>query len=76
MTILEHPSIAVPESLKEWKIAITSVEQGYKSTKDRQDYRIGLGITYEERGAPMDIEKVKDNYNNIFLKGFNHLISL
>ena len=28
-TILEYPPIAMPESLKEWKVAITSVEQGY-----------------------------------------------
>jgi len=40
MIILKYPSTAVPESLKEWKIAITSVEQEYKSTKDRQDYRM------------------------------------
>ena len=63
MTILEYPPIAVSDSLKEWKIAITSVEQGYKSTTDRQDYRMGLEIIYKRRGAFMDIEKVKDNYN-------------
>ena len=28
-TILRYPLIAAPETLKEWKIAITSVEQGY-----------------------------------------------
>ena len=32
-TILEYPSIAMPETLKEWKVAITSVEQGYESTE-------------------------------------------
>ena len=31
--ILGYPFIAVPETLKEWKVAITSVRQGYKSTK-------------------------------------------
>jgi len=30
-TIFEYPSIAAPETLKEWKVAITSVEQGYES---------------------------------------------
>ena len=34
-TILEYPPIAMPETLKEWKMAITSVGQGYKSTKER-----------------------------------------
>ena len=31
--ILEYPSIAILEILKEWKMAITSVGQGYKSTE-------------------------------------------
>ena len=31
--ILEYPPMAAPETLKEWKVAITSVEQGYKSMK-------------------------------------------
>ena len=30
-TILEYLPIVVPETLKEWKVAITSVGQGYKS---------------------------------------------
>jgi len=30
-TILDYPSIAVPETLKEWKVVITLVGQGYKS---------------------------------------------
>ena len=30
-TILGYPLIAAPEILKEWKVAITSVGQGYKS---------------------------------------------
>ena len=32
-TILGYPPIAAPETLKEWKVAITSVEKGYKSTE-------------------------------------------
>jgi len=36
----------VLESLKEWKIAITSVGQGYKFTEGCQDYKIGIGTTY------------------------------
>ena len=33
-TILGYPPIAAPETLKEQKVAITSVEQGYKSTEE------------------------------------------
>ena len=32
-TILGYPPIVMPETLKEWKVAITSVGQGYKSTE-------------------------------------------
>jgi len=31
--ILGYPPMAMPETLKEWKVAITSVGQGYKSTE-------------------------------------------
>ena len=33
-TILGYLFIAAPKTLKEWKVAITSVEQGYESTKE------------------------------------------
>jgi len=33
--ILVYPLIAVPESLKEWKMAITSVRQEYESTESK-----------------------------------------
>jgi len=33
--ILVYPLIAVPESLKEWKMAITSVRQEYESIESR-----------------------------------------
>ena len=61
-TILEYLPIVVSEILKEWKVAIILVGQGYKSTKSRQDYQTGLEITYGKRGASMDIGKAKDNY--------------
>jgi len=32
-TILGYLSIVMPETLKEWKVAITSVGQGYESTE-------------------------------------------
>ena len=48
-TILEYPLIAAPETFKEWKIAIISVEQGYESTESRNNYRIGTGTTYGDK---------------------------
>jgi len=62
-TILGYSPIAVLISLKEWKTAITLVGQRYKSTKDRQDYKMELEITYRRRELSMDIGKVKDNYD-------------
>jgi len=32
-TILEYPPMAAPDTLKEWKMAITTVRQGYESTE-------------------------------------------
>ena len=32
-TILEYLPITAPESLKKWKVAITSVRQGYEFTE-------------------------------------------
>ena len=49
-TILGYPPIAMPETLKEWKVAITSVGQGYESMEGRQDYKTGIGMTYRGRG--------------------------
>ena len=31
--------------------------------ESRQDYRIGTGIIYKERGVLIDIKKAKDNFN-------------
>ena len=61
--ILEYLPIAVPEMLKEWKVAITSVEQDYKSTESKDEYRTGIRITYKRRGIPIDIGKSKDNFD-------------
>ena len=49
-TILDYPHIAVPETLKEWKVVITSVEQGYKSMKEQHNYKTGTGTTYRGQG--------------------------
>ena len=46
-TILGYPPIAVPETLKEWKVVIMSVGQGYESTEGQQNYKMSTGTTYE-----------------------------
>jgi len=40
-----------------------SNEQKYESIEKRQDYKIGSGITYRGREAPINIGKSKDNYD-------------
>ena len=61
----------MPETLKEWKVAIISVGQGYKSTKGRHDYKTSTGTTYGGRGQPMDIGRSNDNFKDRKLKCFN-----
>jgi len=70
-TILGYPPIAMPKTLKEWKVAITSVGQGYKSTEGQQDYKTSTGTTYGGRGQPMDIGKSNDNFKDEKPKCFN-----
>ena len=69
--ILGYLSIAMPKTLKEWKVAITSVEQGYESTERCHDYKTGTGTTYGGRGQPMDIGKSNDNFKDRKPKCFN-----
>ena len=71
-TILGYPPMAMPETLKEWKVAITSVGQGYESTEGCHDYKTGTGITYSGRGQPMDIGKSNDNFKDGKPKCFNY----
>ena len=66
-----YPPIAMPEILKKWKVAITSVGQGYESTEERHDYKTSTGITYGGRGQPMDIGKSNDNFKDGKPKCFN-----
>ena len=70
-TILGYPPIAMSEMPKEWKVAITSVGQGYESMEGRQDYKMGTGTTYGGRGQPMDIGKSNNNFKDGKLKCFN-----
>ena len=70
-TILEYTPIAAPETLKEWKVVITSVGQGYKSTKGQHDYKTGTGMTYRGQGQLIDIGKSNNNFKDRKLKCFN-----
>ena len=70
-TILGYPPIAMPESLKEWKVAITSVKQGYESTEERHDYKTSIGTTYGEQEQPMDIGRSNKNFKDRKPKCFN-----
>ena len=69
--ILGYPPIAMPETLKEWKVAITSVGQGYESTEERHNYKTSTRMTYGEQEQPMDIGKSNENFKDGKLKCFN-----
>jgi len=70
-TILGYPPMAMPESLKEWKMAITSVGQGYKLMEGRHNYKTSTKVTYSGQGQPMDIGKSNDNFKDRKPKCFN-----
>ena len=70
-TILGYLPIVMPKTLKEWKGAITSVGQDYKSTEGRHDYKTSTGTTYGGQGQPMDIGKSNDNFKDRKPKCFN-----
>ena len=70
-TILGYPPIAMPKTLKEWKVAIISVGQGYKSMEGHHDYKTSTGTTYGGRGQPIDIERSNDNFKDRKPKCFN-----
>ena len=69
--ILGYPPIAMPETLKEWKVAIMSVGQEYKSTEGHHDYKTSTGTTYGGREQPMDIGRSNDNFKDGKPKCFN-----
>jgi len=61
----------MPETLKEWKVAITSVGQGYESTEGRHDYKTSTGTTYGGREQPMNIGRSNNNFKDGKPKCFN-----
>jgi len=69
--ILGYLPIVVPEILKEWKVIITSVGQGYKFIEGRNDYKTGIRITYSGREQLMDISKSNNNFKDGKPKCFN-----
>ena len=70
-TILGYPPIAMSESLKECKVAITSVGQGYESTEEQHDYKTSVRMTYREWEQPIDIGKSNENFKDRKPKCFN-----
>ena len=61
----------MPKTLKEWKVVITLVGQGYESTEGRHDYKTSTGTTYGGREQPMDIGRFNGNFKDGKLKCFN-----
>ena len=61
----------MPDTLKEQKIAITSVGQGYKLTKGQHDYKTGTGTTYGGQDQPINIGKSNNNFKDEKSKCFN-----
>jgi len=61
---LGYLPIAVPETLKKWKVAITSVGQGYEFTEEQNDYKTGIEMTYGGQEQPMDIGKSNNNFKD------------
>jgi len=70
-TILGYPPIAMLESLKEWKVTITSVGQGYESIEGCHNYKTSTRVMYGRRGQLMDIGKSNKNFKDRKLKYFN-----
>jgi len=70
-TILGYSPIVMPKTLKEWKVVITSVGQGYESTEGWHDYKTNTGTIYGGRGQPIDIGKSNENFKDGKPKCFN-----
>ena len=66
-----YPPIAMSETLKEWKVVITSVGQGYESTEGQHNYKTSTGMAYGGRGQLMDIRKSNNNFKDGKPKYFN-----
>ena len=69
--ILEYPPITIQETLKEWKVAIILVRQGYEFTKGWHNYKTEIGMIYREQEASMDIWNTKENFKDRKSRYFN-----
>ena len=72
--IIGYPLIAALETLKEWKVVITSVRQEYESIKGWYSYKTRKEITYRGWGLLMEIGKLNENFKNEKPKCFNYEI--
>ena len=55
--------MAASEMLREWKMTIILVGQGYKFTKSWHDHKTKTETTYGGRETPIDIGKSKENFH-------------
>jgi len=55
--------MAAPDTLKEWKVAIISVEQGYESMESQHDYKTETRTTFGGQGAFINIGKAQDSFD-------------
>ena len=61
----------MPDILKEWKVAITLVGQGFESIERQNNYKTSTRTTYGEKGQPIDIGKSNENFKDKKPKYFN-----
>jgi len=69
--IMAYSPTQAPKSLKQWKVAITVVGQGYEWTNICYDYRTDSEITYGGMGKPMEIGQQQNNEQGRKLKCYN-----
>ena len=62
-TILGYLLMAAPDTLKEWKVVITSVGQEYEFIESQNDYKTETGTTFGGQRIPMDIGKACDSFD-------------
>ena len=61
----------MPESLKEWKVAIILVRQGYESTEGCHDYKTSTRVIYSGWRQSMDNGRSNKNFKDGKPKCFN-----
>ena len=70
-TILGYPPIAMSDTLKEWRVAITSVGQGFEFMEGQNDYKISTRTTYRGRRQLINIGKSNKKFKDRKPKCFN-----